>query len=318
MFCVYVHKRKTDDRIFYVGKGREKRARSRKPRNEYWKRVADKYGWYSEIVESGLTHEEAIDLEVRLIKEIGRKNLTNLTDGGEGTPGRIVSEKTKSIMSKRFLGTRPNEECIEASRVANRKPVGTTCGLRFESMTDAVGFLVSLGHKKASRASISSAVRGLTNAAYGYEFRALDDKGQLIPNDFKPKNTKKKVGTKCGLVFEGITDAADWVIENGLSNASKSSVTTGIVSCCKNKSGMFKVYGYHWGYMEGDKCLFHEEKQRKGHAVYTSCGKRFRSVNGAAKWISPHKRNSAINQNIRKAAASGGTYMGYQWFFEHD
>lgn len=50
-------------------------------------------------LESNLTLNEAKDIEISEIKKYGRINigtgiLSNLTDGGDGTPGRIFSEKT--------------------------------------------------------------------------------------------------------------------------------------------------------------------------------------------------------------------------------
>ncbi len=51
-----------------------------------------------------LTEQEAIKHEVYMIAVLGRKDngtgiLRNLTDGGEGTSGRIVSEEQKEIQS---------------------------------------------------------------------------------------------------------------------------------------------------------------------------------------------------------------------------
>lgn len=43
-FYVYVHKKKTNGEVFYVGKGSGKRAWSAFGRNSLWKRTADKYG----------------------------------------------------------------------------------------------------------------------------------------------------------------------------------------------------------------------------------------------------------------------------------
>ena len=53
-FYVYVHKKKTNGEVFYVGKGSGKRAWSAFGRNSMWKRTADKYGWLVEIVQDKL------------------------------------------------------------------------------------------------------------------------------------------------------------------------------------------------------------------------------------------------------------------------
>lgn len=54
---------------------------------------------------SALTERQALSLEVHLIDRVGRANLkkgplTNLTDGGEGTIGKIVTRKTRLRQSK--------------------------------------------------------------------------------------------------------------------------------------------------------------------------------------------------------------------------
>jgi len=56
-----------------------------------------------------LTEQEAIKHEVYMIAVYGRKDngtgiLRNLTDGGEGTSGRIVSEEQKEIQSLKMSG----------------------------------------------------------------------------------------------------------------------------------------------------------------------------------------------------------------------
>ena len=56
-----------------------------------------------------LTEQEAIKHEIYMIAVYGRKNLgtgilRNLTNGGEGTSGRIVSEEQKEIQSLKMSG----------------------------------------------------------------------------------------------------------------------------------------------------------------------------------------------------------------------
>lgn len=118
-FYVYFHRKETDNEIFYVGKGKGKRAYIKNGRNSYWKNVFDKHGLVVEIHKSGLTEQEALDLEVLLIKELSEKGckLCNLTDGGEGLSGYKFSEEGKqkiSENSKRF---------VQENREANLKSI---------------------------------------------------------------------------------------------------------------------------------------------------------------------------------------------------
>jgi hypothetical protein len=62
-----------------------------------------------------LTEEEAFKHEVYMIALFGRKDLgtgilRNLTNGGEGTSGRLLSDETKKKMSKSALGLPVSQE----------------------------------------------------------------------------------------------------------------------------------------------------------------------------------------------------------------
>lgn len=103
---VYLHKKKTNDEIFYVGMGDIKRAYS-KQRSKIWEKTVEKYGYYITIVATNLSKKDAFELECFLIKELGRKDvgtgsLLNMTDGGEGNIGLSCSikKRRKYNMSK--------------------------------------------------------------------------------------------------------------------------------------------------------------------------------------------------------------------------
>jgi len=103
-FYVYVHRRKSDGSIFYVGKGCGRRAWKRIGRNSHWQNIVAKHGFAWEIVHSGLTEDEAIASEVSLIASLGRDALCNLTDGGEGMSGHVKSEAAKQAVSRAHKG----------------------------------------------------------------------------------------------------------------------------------------------------------------------------------------------------------------------
>lgn len=81
--------KKTDDSVFYVGKGCGNRYLKAQGRNQYWNRIVAKYGFVAEIVQDNLSFEEANEAEIHLIKELRQQGckLCNMTDGGEGTKG---------------------------------------------------------------------------------------------------------------------------------------------------------------------------------------------------------------------------------------
>jgi hypothetical protein len=94
MAVVYFHRREDTGEVFYVGIGKQqKRAYQRVGRNPFWYRVTEKANYQVEIVHKGIPMEQALELEVKYIKEFGRRDcgtgtLVNLTDGGEGTVGK--------------------------------------------------------------------------------------------------------------------------------------------------------------------------------------------------------------------------------------
>ena len=103
---VYLHRKNTDNSVFYVGMGNLARAYS-KQRSKWWNSVVSKYGYTIEIFKEGLTLEEACQLEIELIEKYGRidlKNgqLINQTKGGitvEGMSEKGLNKKIKSLKS---------------------------------------------------------------------------------------------------------------------------------------------------------------------------------------------------------------------------
>ena len=115
MFYVYEHIRNDTNAIFYVGKGKNNRAYTKRDRNEYWHNIVNKCGMYSEIIEDNISWEMACELEKFWIKHYGRKNnntgiLVNMTDGGEGTLGNIMSIETKDKIRQKSLGRKLSKE----------------------------------------------------------------------------------------------------------------------------------------------------------------------------------------------------------------
>jgi uncharacterized membrane protein YfhO len=106
-YYVYLHIKETTGEPFYIGKGKGNRAyqSGKNKRSLYWHNIVNKYGYDIIFLELNLTDEEAIRKEIYWINRIGRKDLNegplvNLTDGGEGLCGRIVSDETRKKISE--------------------------------------------------------------------------------------------------------------------------------------------------------------------------------------------------------------------------
>lgn len=137
---VYIHKRKSDGVVFYVGKGSMrptdkrqtyKRAKSSSLRSLWWQRVAEKHGFEAEIIADCRTDGAAQNLEKALIKKYGRLQLglgtlVNMTDGGDGHSGVLTSDdlrRKRSENAKKPRGNYPQNRCDNISIGKKGKPI---------------------------------------------------------------------------------------------------------------------------------------------------------------------------------------------------
>jgi len=103
-YCLYRHIRLDKNEVFYIGIGNINRPYKISNRSVFWKNIISKTEYKVEVLFEDLTWKEACDLEISLIWLYGRRDkglgtLCNLTDGGEGSPGVIVSQKTRDLLS---------------------------------------------------------------------------------------------------------------------------------------------------------------------------------------------------------------------------
>jgi hypothetical protein len=116
----YVYQLKTSNgEIFYIGKGNGDRMykhiriskgnsinKSKNPK--LYNKISNELrrGGYitPEILFESESENECLVKEIELISKIGKENLCNLTDGGEGTSGYKLSEETKRKMSLSKIG----------------------------------------------------------------------------------------------------------------------------------------------------------------------------------------------------------------------
>ena len=109
-YYVYFHINPITKEVFYVGKGKDKRAYGKNKRNQFWYNTVNKYGEpIVVIVKKNLSNKYALELEKAYIKIFGRRDLNegclvNLTNGGEGTVGVIYSKESIKKMSDSKLG----------------------------------------------------------------------------------------------------------------------------------------------------------------------------------------------------------------------
>lgn len=116
-FYVYSYLRE-DGTPYYIGKGTGRRAYAT---CHGIKRPVDLSR--IQLIQDKMTEAESFDLERKLISHYGRKNtgtgiLRNLTDGGEGVSGRVVSQEIKDRLSVLYRGRKMSDECIAKIKAA--------------------------------------------------------------------------------------------------------------------------------------------------------------------------------------------------------
>jgi hypothetical protein len=203
---LYLHRKKSDDTIFYVGIGNKKRAKSKRDRNVFWENTVKKYGYYYEIVEENLTWEEACHLEKKLIREIGRRDLglgtlVNLTDGGEGN-SNWNDNNTHNMIQKNIKNMKPVSQYDK-----NGKLICTYRSISFASKETGI-----------RRQTIRDTALGKVKTAGGYawEYSHINykhnkerfDKGSSIKKGSKNAMSKTVINLQTGIFYESISLAS--------------------------------------------------------------------------------------------------------------
>tara|TARA_R110002050_G_scaffold248191_1_gene385988 strand:- start:568 stop:1536 length:969 start_codon:yes stop_codon:yes gene_type:complete len=163
---VYIHRKATNREVFYVGIGTPERPYRKSPtsRSEFWHKIVNKHGYNIEVIHTGLSWEDACDIEEDLIELIGRRDiglgtLVNLTNGGDGTLGAVWSDERRARASKYLrevlwtderkaeAAANYTQEMRDAMSEMHRRPViDTATGIEYSAMgvaCDELGFKLS-------------------------------------------------------------------------------------------------------------------------------------------------------------------------------
>jgi hypothetical protein len=215
MAIVYEHLRNDTNEVFYVGMSvGKKRAfeKCKSKRNPHWHNIVKKAGYTVNIVYKDIEWEEAKKIEILLIKKYGRKdlglgNLVNMTDGGEGVLGVIMSEENKKKMSKLMKGNTYNlgkpkseehkQKMSEASK-GNTYNLGKTLSEETRQKISEAnkGNTYSLGKSRSeeTRQKISEAKQNMSEETKQKMSEAK--KGIKLSEEHKQKMSEAKKGRK--------------------------------------------------------------------------------------------------------------------------
>lgn len=111
-FYVYVHRKESDNSVFYIGKGCGSRAWNTHCRNKFWKNTFKKHGVIVDVVASDLFEDDAYSLEEDLISlyMAFKCRLCNLSKGGKNEKFSDYSKKQMSISRKGRPATKGSAE----------------------------------------------------------------------------------------------------------------------------------------------------------------------------------------------------------------
>jgi len=167
-YYIYLHVRKDNGVVFYVGKGTDEgnlifeRSKATE-RNKWWKNIVNKTEYEIKIVNTFDSEDKAFQKEKELIKKYGRKDLgfgtlVNLTDGGEGmeNPSQEtrmkLSESRKGEKNHKYGKPTPKDTCEKISKtLTGRKLPEQTCVKMSESRTGDKHPLFGKHHKDSSK-----------------------------------------------------------------------------------------------------------------------------------------------------------------------
>jgi len=226
---VYRHRRDDNGTVFYVGIGNKQRPYTKSKRSSYWKNIVDKSGYSIEILAEDLSLDNAIELEILLIKEYGRKDIStgilcNLTDGGEGTSNvtpevrKLISERRKGVRNLPIGYKRSAEFCKKVSESKKGMISSFKGKTHTEEAKNTIKEKRSLQvFSKESRLKQANAISGGSNPA---AIKILDLKNNAI------YNTMKEASSSIGMKYTTLS-----AMLNGY---------------CKNKTNFVKLENYEF------------------------------------------------------------------------
>ena len=186
MAIVYQHRRLDTNEVFYIGIGKEEsRAYSSYHRNNLWKNIVNKYGYEVDITHQDIIWEEACVIEKYLIsfwgrKDLGKGNLVNMTDGGEGAINKIITEDSRQKMSdckkgikRKPLSEKHKQKISLSKKDIKRKPLS-----------------------EETRQKISNGNKGKKMSNEAKQKMSISAKGKKLTEETKEKMSKSKKGIK--------------------------------------------------------------------------------------------------------------------------
>lgn len=259
MYTLYLHITPNDK--CYVGiTSMEVRSRwgneGRRYKSQYFYRAIKKYGWNNIlhiIIAQNLSKYEATTLEQQFIKVLNSNNPQdgyNLTEGGEGSNGILITESTREKLrirskgeknpfymkihtdkTKQIISEKNKGKFVGGKSKLSKKVYCITTGFTYNSITEASIDL------KINRVMISNVCKGKSISSGGYKFCYLEEKDNPKLKQRTDTRWKKVMCIETNSIYKSITDASNHIGIDG----------HGISDCCKGKQKT--AGGYTWRYL---------------------------------------------------------------------
>lgn len=196
MAYVYRHIRLDKNEPFYIGIGGlskfdyYKRSKTKSNRGKIWRQIANKVDYRIDIILDDLSEQEAKQKEIELIALYGRIDkktgiLANLTDGGDGVVGMVISEDTKIKIIESRKGFKHTFDSIEKIK---KNHFSKQCGY----VSPMIGKQPWNKGKKASKDAIRN---------------QSESQKMLYKNGYINPNSKLVINTQNGFVYNSATEA---------------------------------------------------------------------------------------------------------------
>ncbi len=220
-YVVYLHARKSDGQIFYVGIGSEKRPYDFKDRNKFWRNYVNKYGEPSVTVAfKSLSLPEAQEIE-RFLISLHRRvadggTLTNITAGGDSNP--MHEESIRSAMSVAMKGRVFSDETIQKMKMSAKGRPPTPQAVAATKAKHAAGW--NPMHSDAAKRKVSKYWTGRARSddqkkkngiAHSKPVEQLDVNGNVLARFDSQRQAAKAIGCTAALIgmcVGGVTKTA--------------------------------------------------------------------------------------------------------------
>jgi hypothetical protein len=275
MAYVYRHIRLDKNEPFYIGIGSDAnyaRANSHKGRNPYWLKIVEKTEYEVEILVNELNWVEALKKEKEFIQLYGRVDnktgiLCNLTDGGEGVLGKIVSYETKQKQSlvKKRPQTKQHRE--KAAKSHFKKIVQLNMDENIIKIWESLKEADSFGFKEGKIIACAKyRIRQYKGFLWKYLDNVNDCKKYVKPSrkvreietysrgikrteDAKLKNKLARSKGLSQYTLDGIY-IRDWVCSYDACRELNFKSASKITDCCRNERNQYM--GFKWKYIKNN------------------------------------------------------------------